>query len=94
MAQQVHNTHPDFASIAILLLLSYVLSSAPRFVRNLQREAPVPAAVQQQSTRNGWIEIGKAYTIDPYLRAWNRLSAESLLMSTSTGFTEAAAILH
>ena len=62
----------DFSYVAVLLLLAYVLSSAPRYVRNF-RENTQDIKIEKVSPLKEVLKLGKYYGVDPYLRAWNRL---------------------
>lgn len=73
MAQQPHTFPSDTYYIVILLLLSYVMSSAPRFVKewrnNTEMEMRMPAPPLFD-----WKKALDAYTIQPYRSAWNKLA--------------------
>ncbi|MBL7698195.1 MAG: hypothetical protein JNK79_08560 [Chitinophagaceae bacterium] len=71
-----HNTKTasiDFSYLAVLLLLAYVLSSAPRYVRQL-KENKEDIKIEKMSPLKEVLKLGKYYGVDPYLRAWNRLT--------------------
>ena len=72
MVQQLQQSKTDIYFIVILLLLSYVMSSAPRYLREMkvpQQKAPKesPSFMEQV------IRMGKAYTITPYQKVWQNL---------------------
>ena len=73
MAQQLHHPAKEIYFGAILLMLSYVMSSAPRYVREWREthQKVVPAGVQP---RVQWKKIVSAYTIEPYSNAWKALT--------------------
>lgn len=72
MAQPHHSPINESYYIVILLLIAYVMSSAPRYVREFREQQektwPVPSAPAIE-----WKETLKAYTIQPYVNAWHRL---------------------
>ena len=72
MAQQLHYPGRELYFGAILLMLSYVMSSAPRYVREWREthEKVVPAGVQP---RVQWKKVVSAYTVEPYSNAWKAL---------------------
>jgi len=66
----------DLSYIAVLLLLAYFLSSAPKYVRQF-REHHNELKIERISPIKQVLKIGKYYTIDPYIRTWNRLTPSS-----------------
>ena len=72
MRHTIQTTSVDFSYIAVLLLLAYVLSSAPRYVRNF-RENTQDIKIEKVSPIKKVLKLGKYYGVDPYLRAWNNL---------------------
>ena len=75
MSYNTQNAGADFSYIAVLLLLAYVMSSAPKYFRQF-RENHENIKIEKVSPIKQVIKIGKYYTIDPYLKAWNKLTAE------------------
>lgn len=80
MAQQLPHPASELYFVMVLLLLSYVMSSAPRYVRQMkvehQKKAPVPVRPAQS-----WKTLLNAYTIRPYTRAWKQLQTKEFLAS-------------
>lgn len=76
MSQSLHHPANESYFIVILLLMAYVMSSAPRYVREFRNQPektiPVPAAPVQQ-----WKEVLKAYSIQPYMNAWHQLRPQT-----------------
>ena len=70
MAQHLQ-THADTGYLAIVLLLAYVLSSAPKFVRNLEHDKQ-PAKTEHKSFTRNMIKAGKS-AVQQYVRAWERV---------------------
>jgi len=70
MAQQSSRTGSHLYFFAILVLLSYVLSSAPRYVRQM-RDVNAPGAAPSAEVFRQLISVGKAYTIEPYKKVWD-----------------------
>jgi hypothetical protein len=58
--------------IVILLLLAYVLSSAPRFVRQW-RNTESDIKIETISPLRYFIQAGKFYAIDPIVKIWEAL---------------------
>jgi len=62
----------DFSYLAVLLLLAYVMSSAPKYLKQFN-ETHEKIRIEQVNPIKQALKIGKAYTIDPYLRAFNKV---------------------
>lgn len=73
MAQQLHHPASDTYYVVILLLLAYVMSSAPRYMRDLKnsndKSTPSPT-----SPITEWKKALNVYTIQPYKNAWKQLT--------------------
>lgn len=81
-----HYNSTDFSYLAVLLLLAYFLSSAPKYVRTF-REHHIDIKIEKVPPFKQVLKFGKYYTIDPYIRIWNRLtpsSTDNNLASNST----------
>lgn len=76
MRHTIQTTSLDFSYLAVLLLLAYVLSSAPRYVRQM-RDNKGDIKIEKVSPIKEVLKMGKYYGVDPYLRAWNRLAPKS-----------------
>ena len=63
----------DLSYLAVLLLLAYVMSSAPKYIRNF-REEHNDIKIEKMAPIKQVLKLGKYYAIDPYLRAWNKLA--------------------
>jgi hypothetical protein len=74
MAQQLH-THADIGYLGIILLLAYVLTSAPRYVRSFEKEGEMPkkehASISRQMVNAGNLAVNE------YVKAW-KLVRESV----------------
>ena len=77
MSQPTTNSSLDFSYLAVILLLAYVLTSAPKYVKQF-RQHHEDIKIESVSPIKAVMEIGKAYAIDPYLRAWNHLKSADL----------------
>ena len=73
MAYNTQHSTTDFSYLAVLLLLAYVMSSAPRYIRQF-RENHEDIKIEKASPIREVLKLGKYYGIDPYLRVWNQLS--------------------
>ena len=73
MSYNTNHTGTELSYLAVLLLLAYVLSSAPRYLREF-RQNHHDIKIEKVSPLQQVMKIGKYYTVDPYIRAWNRLS--------------------
>ena len=73
MSYNTHQTSTELSYIAVLLLLAYVLSSAPRYLREF-RQNHQEIKIEKASPFQQVLKIGKYYTIDPYIRVWNHVS--------------------
>jgi hypothetical protein len=62
----------DLSYLAVILLLAYLLTSAPKYVRQF-RESHNNIKIERSYPFREVLKIGKAYTIDPYIRAFNSL---------------------
>lgn len=75
MAQQLQHPATELYYVIVLLLLSYVMSSAPKYVRdwreNQDKTAPIP--LRHPSS---WKKVLAAYTIQPYTNAWKKLQQQ------------------
>lgn len=63
----------ELSYLAVLLLLAYVLSSAPRYMRNF-RQNHHDIKIEKISPIQQVLKLGKYYTIDPYIRVWHHLT--------------------
>lgn len=63
----------DFSYIAVLLLLAYVMSSAPKYIQNF-RENHNNIKIENVSPVKQVLRFTKYYAVDPYLRAFNSLT--------------------
>lgn len=68
MAQQLHTTTADATFLVVLFFLSYVLSSAPKYVRGVNDE-PAPAAVHKTSVFSVIKKTSGYYSVTPYKKA-------------------------
>jgi hypothetical protein len=73
MAQQLHHPASETYFLVILFLLAYVMSSAPRFVREWKK-ADEKSLFQPPSPAISWKKALHAYTIQPYKNAWKQMS--------------------
>jgi hypothetical protein len=73
MSYNTHQASTDLSYITVLLLLAYVMSSAPRYLREF-RQNHQEIKIEKASSLKQVLKIGKYYTVDPYIRVWNRLS--------------------
>jgi hypothetical protein len=62
----------EFSYLAVLLLLAYVMSSAPRYVRQF-KERKSDIKIERVSPIKEVLKLSKYYAVDPYLKAWNQL---------------------
>jgi hypothetical protein len=67
MAQQLQ-THAEIGYLGIVLLLAYVLTSAPRLVRNLDKDRELPKTEHKSITRQV-VNAGKL-AVNEYVNAW------------------------
>jgi hypothetical protein len=72
MAQQLNHPASEVSYIIILLLLSYVMSSAPKYVRDW-RENQEKTIPRIENPGTSWKEWITSTTIAPYLNAWKKL---------------------
>jgi hypothetical protein len=70
MAQQLQHTGNPTYFVVILLLLSYVMSSAPKYLRDMKEEPAPKTAVDAPGLLDQVKKLAKAYTIAPYQRVW------------------------
>ena len=77
MAQQLHHPASETYFVIILLLLSYVMSSAPRYIREWRavHEKSIPG---KHVRRTDWKKALNAYTIQPYKNAWKQLQPHNV----------------
>lgn len=73
MSQHSNHTGTELSYLTVLLLLAYVMSSAPRYLRDF-RQNHKEIRIEKMSPLQQVMKLGKYYTIDPYIRVWNRLS--------------------
>ena len=73
MSHNTDHTGTQFSYLAVLLFLAYVMSSAPRYLREF-RQNHQEIKIEKVTPLQQVLKIGKYYTVDPYIRAWNRLS--------------------
>ena len=73
MSPNTQHSAIDFSYLAVLLLLAYVMSSAPKYWRQF-RENHQDNKIEKVSPIKQVLQIGKYYTIDPYMRVWNQLN--------------------
>ena len=73
MSPNTQHSAIDFSYLAVLLLLAYVMSSAPKYFRQF-RENHQDIKIEKISPFKQVLQIGKYYTIDPYVRVWNQLN--------------------
>jgi hypothetical protein len=83
MATNHQTSKLDFSYLAVILLLAYVLASAPKFVRQIRQEGTEIKLEKVNPFKDAW-KIGKAYTIDPYLRAFNAIRSSNYNPFNST----------
>ncbi|HUQ66269.1 MAG TPA: hypothetical protein VM101_08945 [Flavitalea sp.] len=74
MSYNTQHSSTDFSYLVVLLLLAYVMNSAPKYIRqfrqtheNIKIQTPIP--IKQV------LKMGQYYTITPYVQAWVKLSA-------------------
>ena len=72
MSYNTQSAGTDFSYVAVLLLLAYLMSSGPKYLRQF-RETHNNIKIESVSPIRQVIQVGKFYTIDPYLKAWNKL---------------------
>jgi hypothetical protein len=75
MAQQLHPSDTDLSFLMILMLMSYVLCSAPKFIRqmkNYKKEIRIEAVTPIKTL----IKAGRFYAIEPYKRMWTYLQSD------------------
>ncbi len=63
----------ELSYLTVLLLLAYVLSSAPRYLREF-RQNHQEIKIEKVSPIQQVLKLGKYYTIDPYIKVWHRLA--------------------
>jgi uncharacterized protein (UPF0297 family) len=68
MAQQLQ-THADLGYLAIVLLLAYVLTSAPRYVRNFDDNRTESRKAAHRSITRQVVDAGKL-AVNEYVKAW------------------------
>lgn len=73
MRQTFQTASIDFSYLAVLLLLAYVLASAPKYMRHI-RSSTNDTKIEKISPVREVLKLGKYYGIDPYVRVWTRLS--------------------
>ena len=73
MSQNIQHTGSELSYLAVLLLIAYVLSSAPRYFRDF-RQNHQDIKIEKVSPIQQVLKIGKYYTVDPYIRVWRQLS--------------------
>jgi len=73
MSYNTNHTGTELSYLAVLLLLAYVMSSAPRYLREF-RQNHQEIKIEKVSPLQQVLKIGKYYTIDPYIRVWHRLA--------------------
>jgi hypothetical protein len=76
MSYNTQQTGTDLSYLAVLLLLAYVMSSAPKYYREF-RQNHREIKIESVSPIQQVLKIGKYYTVDPYIRVWNRLAPSS-----------------
>lgn len=81
----------DFSYLAVLLLLAYVLASGPKYVRQLKSDTS-DIKIEKVSPVKEVLKLGKYYGIDPYVRAWSRLSPSIQKTNPATSNQRLAAI--
>lgn len=69
MAQHHVTRSTNLLFIVILFFLSYVLSSAPKYLRGL-KENKADTAVMRSFPTEQLMKIGMLYGAGPYIRAW------------------------
>lgn len=69
MAQHHVTPSTHLLFIVILFFLSYVLSSAPKYLRGL-KENKADTAVMRSFPTDQLMKIGMIYGAGPYIRAW------------------------
>lgn len=67
MAQQLQ-THADIGYLGIVLLLAYVLTSAPRYVRSFGKDRE-PHKTEHRSITRQVVNAGKL-AVNEYVKAW------------------------
>lgn len=73
MRKNIQNASIDFSYLAVLLLVAYLLTSAPKYLRHI-RSTTNDIKIKNSLPVKEVLRLGKYYAIDPYLRAWNHLS--------------------
>ena len=78
MSYNTNHAGTELSYLAVLLLLAYVMSSAPRYLREF-RQNHKEIKIEKVSPLQQVLKIAKYYTIDPYVRAWNKVSPSPLV---------------
>ena len=73
MLHNTNHTGTELSYLAVLLLLAYVMSSAPKYLREF-RQNHHEIKIEKVRPLQQVLKMGKYYTVDPYIRVWNRLS--------------------
>lgn len=72
MAHNTETASTELNFIVILLLLAYVLSSAPRYVRQL-KDPEKGVKIENTSPIRQVLKAGMVYTVDQYLKIWKTI---------------------
>lgn len=73
MSHDTNTSVLSYSYLAVLLLLAYVLASAPRYVRTF-KENHNHIKIEKPAPLRQLMKYTKYYGIDPYVRVWNRLT--------------------
>ena len=91
MRQNIQTASIDFSYLAVILLLAYLLTSAPKYLKHI-RSSTNDIKIQNTLPVKEVLKLGKYYGIDPYLKAWNRLSPTRDKTKPASSPTNLAAI--
>jgi hypothetical protein len=69
MAQQLQTTGTNISFLLVLFFLSYVMSSAPKYVRDVKDTYPVKPKTEKQSIFSVMKQTAGYYSIEPYEKA-------------------------
>lgn len=80
MATNNQTSKLDFSYLAVVLLLAYVMTSGPKYLKKF-RETHEDIKIEINPFQQV-LKIGKAYTLDHYLRAFNAVKSINLASSS------------
>jgi hypothetical protein len=72
MSHDTNTSVLSYSYLFVLLLIAYVMASAPRYVRTF-KEHHNNLKLEKVSPLRQVIRFTKYYSVDPYLKAWKSL---------------------